>query len=113
MFVIASQTAAASKPAKGAFHHPAPRENLKALCMGWTTHYFQFPSAVLFDPNDDIFISAICPNQFETTPAIVQAVFDELEPFRQNQFASIYHLSHKLPNFSNQIAGYIADFQSR
>src|SRR6266508_1813684 len=44
---------------------------------------------MLFDPSNDIFVSAIGPNQFETTPAIVNTMFDPLEQFCQHQLASI------------------------
>jgi hypothetical protein len=33
---------------------------------------------MLFDPGNDIFVSTIRPDQFETTPAIVKAMFDLL-----------------------------------
>src|SRR5215212_367904 len=89
MFVIASQTAVASKPAKGAFHHPTTRQDLKSFGVWRTTNHFQFPAAVLFDPDADIFVSTIGPDQFETTPAIVKTMLDPLEQFCQNQLASI------------------------
>src|SRR5512134_3295281 len=89
MLIISSQTAVASEPAESAFDHPTTRQDLKSFGIGRTTNNFQFPAAALFDPSDNIFISAIRPNQFETTPAIVKTMFDPLEQFGQNQFASV------------------------
>jgi hypothetical protein len=43
----------------------------------------------LLDPGDDDFVSAIRPNQFETTRATVKTMFDLLEQFFQNQLASV------------------------
>src|SRR5688572_23101609 len=88
MLIISSQTAVASEPAESTFHHPTTRQDLKSFGIRRTPNNFQLPAAVLFDPSDDVFISAIGPNQFETTPAIVKAMFDPLEPFGQNQLAS-------------------------
>src|SRR5512139_3223902 len=89
MFVVTSQTTVASQPAKGPFHDPAPREDLKSFGIRWTANNFEFPATVLFGPGDDTFISAICPNQFETTPAIVKTMLDLLEQLCQNQLASV------------------------
>src|SRR5512134_1915821 len=89
MLIISSQTAVASQPAESAFHHPTPRQDLKSFGVRRTTNHFQLPAEMLFDPSDDIFISTIGPNQFETTPAIVKTMFDLLEQFCQNQLAAV------------------------
>jgi hypothetical protein len=39
---------------------------------------------LLFDPSDNIFISAISPNQFEAAPAVVGAVIDTIKQLCQN-----------------------------
>ena len=52
-------------------------------------HNFQSPSELLFDPGADVFVSAISPNQFEATPAIVDTMFDALEQPCQNKFAAM------------------------
>jgi len=44
---------------------------------------------VLFDPSGNVFIGTIRPNQFETTPAIIEAALDPFEQFCQNKFAAI------------------------
>src|SRR5215216_6749726 len=89
MLVVASQTAIASKPAKGTFDHPAPRQDLKSFGVRRAADTFQFPAAVLFDPNNAILISAIRPNQFETTPTIVKTMLDPLKPFCDHKFAAV------------------------
>src|SRR5512134_3385564 len=89
MLIISSQTAVASEPAESAFHYPTTRQNLKSFGIWRTTNHLQFPAAVLLDPCDDVFIGTIRPNQFETTPAIVQTMFDPLEQFGQNQLAAV------------------------
>jgi len=47
------------------------------------------PSKLSLDLGDDIFISAIIQNQLETTPTIVDTIFDALEQPCQNEFAAI------------------------
>ena len=89
MFVVTSQTAVTSQPAEGPFHDPTPRENLKSFGIRWTANNFELPATVLFGPGDDTFISAIRPNQFETTPAIVKTMLDLLEQLCQNQLTSV------------------------
>src|SRR6266498_704268 len=89
MFVVASQTAIASKPAEGAFDHPATRQDLKSFGVRRTAHHFQFPAEVLLDPGDDIFVSAIGPKHLETTPTSVTTMFDPLQPFCPTQRASV------------------------
>src|SRR5918993_6015635 len=88
MLVISGQTAVSSKPAESAFHHPAPRQDLKSFGIRRTTNHFQFPATVCFDPSDDIFVGTIRPDQFETTPAIVKAVLDPLEYLCDHKFAA-------------------------
>ena len=75
MFVVSGQTTVASQPAKGTFYYPTSRQDLKSFGVRWTADHFQSPAAVLFHPNADIFVSAICPNYnpnvtyVEPTPA--------------------------------------------
>src|SRR5512138_2638034 len=88
MFIVSSQTAVASKPAEGAFYDPAPRQDLKPFGIRRTTHHFQFPATMLFDPGDDVFVSTIGPDQFETAPAVVKAMFDPLEQLCDHELAT-------------------------
>ncbi len=89
MFIITGKASVTSKPTKGAFNHPATRQDLKTFCVRRTARHFQLPAKVLFDPGGNIFISAICPNQFETTPTIIKTVLDPFKQFCQQQFPAV------------------------
>lgn len=77
------------EPTESTLDYPTMRQDLKSFCVRWTTYDFHAPAKLLFDPSDNIFIGTFSPDQFETTPAVIDAVLDALKQFRQNQLATI------------------------
>jgi hypothetical protein len=76
VLIVSAQTPIPSEPSESAFHNPATRSDLKSFGFGRATHNLESPTELLFDPGDDVFVSAISPNQLEATPAIVDTMLD-------------------------------------
>jgi hypothetical protein len=89
VLIVSAQTPIPSEPSESAFHNPATWSDLKSFGFGRTTHNLESPTELLFDPGDDVFVSAISPNQLEATPAIVDTMLDALEQSCQNKFTAI------------------------
>src|SRR5215211_4585805 len=83
MFKITRESAIATQPAKGSLDNPTMRQDFKPFGLIGSAHNIQLPTKMLAYFVDDRHISAICPNQFQATPTIMNIEFDFIEQFLQ------------------------------
>src|ERR1700694_5477490 len=88
MFVVSRQASIATQPAEGPFDNPTVRQDLEAFRAYQASYDVELPAEVLADMLADAFISRISPEQLQATVTIVNAMFDQLEQFLQDQFAA-------------------------
>ncbi len=88
MLKVTGQTTIATQPAKGALNHPTTGQDLEALRTRRAMDNVEGPATLLTDEVNDMSISAICPNQLQAAPAIVNAALDTVKQALQGQDAT-------------------------
>ena len=79
MLIVASQATITTEPTEGPFHHPTPRQDLKAFHIIRTFYDFQDPAKLLANRLDDRSVGTVGPDQLQAAPTIVNTAFDRLE----------------------------------
>ena len=88
MLKVFAQAPIPAQPSECPFYDPAAGDHDKALGARGPTGDLQVPSARLFDPGDDGFITSISPDQLQATPAIVDTPLYAHKEFRQEDLPS-------------------------
>src|SRR6266508_523551 len=83
MFKITRETTIATQPTEGAFDNPTMRQDFKSFGLIGSAHNIQGPTKLLTDLRHDRNVRTICPNQFQATPTIMNAVLDFIEQLLQ------------------------------
>src|SRR5262245_54881934 len=88
MFKVATQPTIAPQPAKGALHHPPPGQYDKPLGVRGSAYHLQTPPKLLANIRRDVLVGPIGPDEFETTPTIMDVAFNLRKELAHDQFAA-------------------------
>ncbi len=93
MLIITSETTVTTQPTEGSLHDPTMWQDFEPFDIIRTFDDFQHPAELFANLLHDRSVSAIGPDQLQTTVAIVQTMFSALKQFLQSQETSCSILS--------------------